>query len=60
MKDVLSVVVFVMVALCFVMFLNAWKPDSLSAVAAPGKPVHCKLAVSREPACRSELEWPER
>ena len=60
MKDVLSVVTFVMVALCFVMFLNAWKPDSLSAVLAPGEPVHCKLVASRGPACRSELEWRER
>ena len=60
MKDVLSVVTFVVGALCFVMFLNAWKPGSLSAVLSPGKPAHCKLAVSREPVCRSESEWRER
>jgi len=60
MKNVLSVVTFVMGAVCFVMFLNAWKPGSLGAVPSPGKPAHCKLAVSREPVCRSEPEWRER
>ena len=35
MKDVLSVVTFVMRALCFVVFLITVKPDALSA---PSKP----------------------
>jgi len=56
MKDVLSVVTFIMGALCFVLFLILVKPDALSAVPPPGKPAHCKLAVSREPVCRSEPE----
>ena len=47
MKDVLSVVTFIMGALCFAMFLITLKPDALSAVLSPGKPAHCKLAVSR-------------
>ena len=38
MKDVLSVVTFVMRALCFVLFLITVKPDALSAVRAPSKP----------------------
>ena len=60
MKNVLSVVTFVMGAVCFVMFLNAWKPGSLGAVPSPGKPAHCRLAISREPVCRTESEWRER
>ena len=60
MKNVLSVVTFVMVAMCFAMFLITVKADPLSAVPPPGKPAHCKLAVSREPVCRSESEWRER
>ena len=56
MKDVLSVVTFIMGALCFVMFLITLKPDAPSAVPSLGKPAHCKLAVSREPVCRSEPE----
>jgi len=43
MKDVLSVVTFVMGALDFAMFLVAVKPDALSAVPSPGKRAHCKL-----------------
>jgi len=58
MKHVLSVVTFVMAAMCFVMLLITVKPDALSAVPPPGKPAHCKIAVSREPVCRSER--PER
>jgi len=60
MKDVLSVVTFIMGALCFVLFLILVKPDALSAVPPPGKPAHGKLTVSREPACRTESEWRER
>jgi len=60
MKDVLSVVTFVMGALDFAMFLVAVKPDALSAVPSPGKPARCKLAVSREPACRRESQRRKR
>ena len=60
MKDVLSVVTFVMGALDFAMFLVTVKPDALSAVPSPGKPAHCKLAVSRESVCRSESQRRER
>ena len=56
MRDVLSVVTFIMGALCFAMFLITLKPDALSAIPSPGKPAHCELAVSREPVCRSEPE----
>jgi hypothetical protein len=55
MKDILTVVTFVMVAMCFAMFLITAKPDPLSAVPTV-KPAHCKMAVSREPVCRSESE----
>jgi hypothetical protein len=44
MKHVLSVVTFVMLALCFVVFLTTVKPDARSAVTAPSKPAHCKMA----------------
>ena len=54
MKDILSVVTFVMGALCFAMFLITVKPDPLSAVPQPDKLAHCKIAVSREPVCRNE------
>ena len=60
MKNVLSVVTFIMGALCFAMFLITLKPDATSAVPSPGKPAHCKLAISRKPVCRSESEWRER
>ena len=53
MKDVLTLVTFIMGALCFAMFLFTLKLDALSAVPSRGKPAHCKLAVSREPVCRS-------
>ena len=59
MKDVLSVVT-IMGALCFAMFLIRVKPDAHSAVTTPSKPSHCKMAVSREPVCRSEPEWRKR
>ena len=54
MKNVLSVVTFIMGALCFAMFLITPKPDALSAVPSPGKPAHCKMTVSRAPVCRSD------
>lgn len=60
MKHVLTVVTFVMGALCFAMFLITVKPDPLTAVPSPGKPAHCKVAVSREPVCRIEPEWGDR
>jgi hypothetical protein len=60
MRDVLSAVTFVTVALGIVVFLNAWKPDALSAVTALSKPAHCKTTASRAPACRSEPERLER
>ena len=60
MKNVLSVATFIRGALCFAMFLITLKPDAPSAVPSPGKPAHCKLAISREPVCRSESEWRER
>ena len=56
MKHVLSVVTFVMAVMCFAMVLITVKADPLSAVPPPGKPAHCKLAVSREPVSRSEPE----
>ena len=60
MKDVLTVVTFVVGALCLAMFMITVKPDALSAVPPPGEPAHCKLTVSREPVCRGESEWRER
>ena len=59
MKHVLSVVTFVMAAICFVMLMITVKPDELSAVAAPSKPAHCKMPISDAPGCRSEPEWLE-
>ena len=53
MKDVLTVTTIVGLALCFAMFLIEVKPGPLSAVPTPGKLAHCKIAVSREPVCRS-------
>ena len=60
MKHVLTVVTFVIGALCFAMFLITVRPDALSTVPSPGKPAHCRLAISREPVCRTESEWRER
>ena len=60
MKHTLTVVTFVVGALCFAMFMITVKSDPLSAVPQPGKLAHCKLAVSREPVCRSESEWRKR
>jgi hypothetical protein len=55
-KRILTVVTFVIGALCFAMLLITVKPDPLSAVLQPSEPAHCKLAVSREPVCHSESE----
>ena len=60
MKHTLTVITFVLGALCFAMFVITVKLDPLSAVPQPGKPAHCKIAISREPVCRSEPEWRER
>ena len=60
MKHTLTVVTFVVGALGFAMFMITVKPDPLSAVPQPGKPAHCKIAISREPVCRSEPERLER
>jgi hypothetical protein len=56
MKDIMTVVTFFMVSTCFAMFLITVKPDPLSAVPTRVEPAHCKMAVSREPVCRSESE----
>ena len=56
MKDVLSVVTFVIGVLGFAMFLITVKPGALNAVPSPGKPAHCKMTLSRTPVCRSEPE----
>jgi hypothetical protein len=58
MKDVLCVVTVVMAALGFAVFLST--VDALSAVPAPSKPAHYKMAASGAPGCRSEPEWLER
>jgi hypothetical protein len=42
MRDVLSVITFVMVALCFAGFLTTVKADA--PVTAPSKPTRCKMA----------------
>jgi len=60
MKHTLTVVTFVVGALCFAIFMITLKPDPLSAVPQPSKPAHCKIAISREPVCRSEPERLER
>ena len=60
MKYTLTVVTFVMGALCFAIFMITVKPDPISAVPQLGKPAHCKIAISREPVCRSEPERLER
>jgi hypothetical protein len=60
MKDVLSLVTFVMGALCFAVFLTTVKPDALSAVPAPRKPVHCKMPASGALGCGSEHQALDR
>jgi hypothetical protein len=60
MKDVLSVITFVMGALCFAVFLITLKPDALSAVMAPRQSGHRKMPASLAPGCRSEPEWLEK
>ena len=58
MKDILTVITFVMGAPCFAMFPITVKPDPLSAVPTRGKSMHRKMAVSREPVGRNEQEGP--
>ena len=43
MKDVLTVVTFVIWVPCLAVFLMAVTPDELSAVPAPSRPTHCKV-----------------
>ena len=45
MKHVLTVVTFIMGALCFAMYLITVKPNQLSAVPPPVKPAHDKWFV---------------
>ena len=49
MKHILTVVTFVMGALCFVMFLITVRLAALSAVPPPSKPAHCKMPISDAP-----------
>jgi len=41
MKDALSVVTFILGALCFAMFMITVKPNALSAFRPPSKPAYC-------------------
>jgi hypothetical protein len=43
MKDALSLVTSVIIALCCAVFLTTMKPTVLSAVPAPNKPAHCRM-----------------
>jgi hypothetical protein len=46
MKDVLSLVTFVLAALCFVVFVTTVKPDAMSAFAPPTKSEACQTLAS--------------
>jgi hypothetical protein len=52
-KEVLSLFLVGILALCFVVFFANLKPDSLATVAGPSKPGHCSTKSSATLACRS-------
>jgi hypothetical protein len=56
MKEVLSVFTFGIGALGFVLFVTVLKPNSISAVAGPGKPEYCN-AEGSEPV-RGRVDSP--
>ena len=56
MKDVLTIVTFGILALCFAVFLTMFKPDALSSVPPSSKAVHCKIPFS----CTESRLIPER
>jgi hypothetical protein len=55
MKDVLSLVTFAIIALCFAVFVATVRP--LSAGPALGNPANCMMASSGAPGCGSEWRW---
>lgn len=55
MKDVMSLVTFAIVVLCFVVFLTRMKP--LGTELAPNKPANCIMANSGTRGCGSERRW---
>jgi hypothetical protein len=60
MKDVLTVITFVVGALCFLMFLNVFKSDARGVVNSLPNPAHCEMPASAAPGCRTESEGLER
>jgi hypothetical protein len=52
-KEVLSVFLFGIGALCFVVFFANLRPDCLAAAAGPNKPTHCSTKASATFGCRS-------
>ena len=55
MKELLSLLLFGVGALCFLVFFATLKPDTLAAVAGPSRPDHCSTTPSATLACRPHL-----
>jgi hypothetical protein len=55
MKDVLSLVMFAITALCFAVFVATVRP--LSAGMAPNKPADCIMATPDALGCGSKWRW---
>jgi hypothetical protein len=53
MREVLSLIMFGIGALLFVVFFAALKPDVVIAVTGPSKPDYCNTKASPTLACRS-------
>ena len=51
MKEVLSLVTFVLTALCFVVFVTTVKADAMNAVPSPSKPEVCQKLGSWTRGC---------
>jgi hypothetical protein len=60
MKEVLSRFTVAVGVLCFIVFLDLFKPDAISAVPEPAKLAHCSTEAWSPNACHppSLLRWP--
>jgi len=57
MKDVLTVITFVVGVVCFLMFLNVFKLDARGVLLTSSR---CEMAPSGAPECRNGTERSER
>jgi hypothetical protein len=55
MREVLSLLMFSIKVLCFVVFFAALKPNAVSVAHGPSGPAHCSTEYSSKPVCRPHM-----